>query len=155
MRKCGACTLCCTLPAIPELDKPAGVPCRHLTAKGCGIYDSPERPELCRSFACNWLKGAVDEHARPDIVGAFTTPMADGDGLGGRGGMMVHAEDRRFERFGAMRRIMREVVDAGGEVLIATVTGRRIITNNPAVHEIARERGVRDQDGQPVSVEVW
>ena len=49
-RKCGACTLCCTALAVPELDKPNGVPCKHLTPEGCGIYE--DRPPSCRAFEC-------------------------------------------------------------------------------------------------------
>ncbi len=137
------------LPAIPELDKPAGQPCKHLTAKGCGIYDS--RPDVCRRFECNWLAGRGDDYARPDVVGAYVTPMAEGDGLSKKGGVMVHAEGSRFEQFVGMRRMLRGVVDAGQEVLIVAGASRRIITKDPA----AKGLDVKDQEGRPVIVEVW
>src|SRR3569833_69586 len=53
-RDCGGCTVCCTAMAIdrPEIQKDAGVTCRHCTAKGCAIYDA--RPSLCRDYHCGW-----------------------------------------------------------------------------------------------------
>ena len=50
-RQCGPCTVCCTELKIfaPELKKEARVPCPHLGAKGCGIYDT--RPQICRSYS--------------------------------------------------------------------------------------------------------
>jgi Fe-S-cluster containining protein len=53
-RSCGTCTLCCRLPDIDVLEKPANVPCRHcIEAKGCSIY--AERPSVCRDFHCRWM----------------------------------------------------------------------------------------------------
>jgi hypothetical protein len=45
------------LPILePDLHKPAGVPCRHLAAKGCTIYGKPEWPRVCRGYFCEWRK---------------------------------------------------------------------------------------------------
>jgi hypothetical protein len=42
------CGACCIAPSISTLAKPAGVPCRHLTADlRCAIFDRPERPDCC------------------------------------------------------------------------------------------------------------
>ena len=52
-RQCGTCTLCCHLPDIDELEKPANELCRHcIEQQGCRIYG--ERPQLCRDFLCLW-----------------------------------------------------------------------------------------------------
>ncbi|MBP1849996.1 hypothetical protein [Rhizobium halophytocola] len=52
-RACDGCILCCWLPDIDELDKPANRPCRHCRAgDGCSIY--AERPQTCRDFLCLW-----------------------------------------------------------------------------------------------------
>jgi hypothetical protein len=57
-RNCGTCTLCCRLPDIDTLDKPANTWCRHCVAsEGCTIY--ADRPELCRDFLCNWMKSST------------------------------------------------------------------------------------------------
>lgn len=43
--RCGAC---CIAPSISSLGKPAGLPCRHLTAElACAIFGQPERPACC------------------------------------------------------------------------------------------------------------
>lgn len=56
-RSCGTCTLCCRLPDIDALDKPANQWCIHCQeAKGCSIY--ADRPDLCRDFLCFWRTDA-------------------------------------------------------------------------------------------------
>jgi len=61
--------------AVHELDKRAYEPCTHLCASGCGIY--AERPASCRTFECQWLRGAlevdgsVDLALRPDACGVI------------------------------------------------------------------------------------
>ena len=65
-RACGTCMMCCKVPQIDELNKPAGVWCRHaVTGKGCNIYDS--RPSPCRAFYCSWMQDAgLDAEWKPD-----------------------------------------------------------------------------------------
>lgn len=71
-RQCGACTACCHVLEIddPELQKPAGVLCRHCD-KGCVIYD--RRPKVCRDWLCMWREfpGLLDESWRPDRSGVL------------------------------------------------------------------------------------
>lgn len=56
-RSCDACSLCCILPDIDALAKPANVVCRHCTpGQGCLIY--ADRPKLCADFHCKWMKDA-------------------------------------------------------------------------------------------------
>jgi hypothetical protein len=75
-RKCGSCTLCCTLLPVVSLDKGANTRCRHQSWKGCRIY--PDRPFECRFFSCRWL---IDESAgkmrRPDKTGYVIDPALD------------------------------------------------------------------------------
>jgi hypothetical protein len=69
-RACDDCTACCTTMAVPELAKPSGTPCPHLTASGCGIY--AERPVSCRHFRCAWLardSALLTTALRPDRSG--------------------------------------------------------------------------------------
>jgi hypothetical protein len=71
-RSCGGCVECCVALHVdlPELQKPPGVPCRHLTGGGCGIYDS--RPSLCRVWHCLWRRTlAFPDLARPDRCGVI------------------------------------------------------------------------------------
>lgn len=66
MKTCGECTLCCKIVSLPELEKPANVPCHHcVLKKGCAIYDT--RPQGCRDYTCLWLISAQQPDAwRPD-----------------------------------------------------------------------------------------
>lgn len=46
--------MCCKLPAVPVLQKPRNTWCQHCQpGRGCGIYET--RPDLCRSFFCEWM----------------------------------------------------------------------------------------------------
>lgn len=91
--KCGSCTACCKVYAIPQINKPAGDWCTHCAiGKGCKIYT--RRPATCIDFECLWLQS--QRHAplpvelRPDkskivfnmstnpkIITAVTMPGAD------------------------------------------------------------------------------
>lgn len=73
VRTCGPCTLCCTLLAIPEIQKPAGSRCEHVCDAGCSVY--ADRPYSCRKFECLWLKGETPEWARPDNIGVVFDVM--------------------------------------------------------------------------------
>jgi hypothetical protein len=56
-RACGTCMMCCKVPQIDELNKPAGVWCQHAASgKGCNIY--ADRPSPCRAFYCSWMQDA-------------------------------------------------------------------------------------------------
>lgn len=53
-RECGACTLCCKVFRIVEVDSPPGRWCRHCApGRGCTIHDT--RPQVCRGFFCQWF----------------------------------------------------------------------------------------------------
>lgn len=42
------CAACCIAPSISSLNKPAGIPCRHLDAEWrCTLFGRPERPACC------------------------------------------------------------------------------------------------------------
>ncbi|WP_230987018.1 YkgJ family cysteine cluster protein [Allorhizobium terrae] len=57
-RTCGTCTLCCRLPDIDELSKPANAWCTHcVDGMGCQIYQN--RPQTCRDFLCLWMTDAT------------------------------------------------------------------------------------------------
>jgi hypothetical protein len=85
-RGCGDCGLCCTALAVPELDKPNGVECEHLTPEGCGIYD--DRPFSCVAFECSWLQGGGRNWDRPDLTGGVMIVERD-QGPGDLGDALV------------------------------------------------------------------
>jgi hypothetical protein len=86
-RRCGECTLCCTLLPVVTLEKLAGERCRHQRGLGCSVYHKPGFPGECGLWNCRWL---IDDStaalARPDqshyvidIVPDFVTATpADG-----------------------------------------------------------------------------
>lgn len=82
VRPCGdehsRCNACCVLPAIPELEKPAGEWCRHCSkGKGCSIY--AERPGGCQSFYCLWaVMPEFPEGLRPDRCRVMWSITEDG-----------------------------------------------------------------------------
>jgi len=72
-RDCGGCTACCQgWVADEKMGLSPGNACRHLTAAGCGIYETrPEHP--CRAFRCAWLRKEIglDTSMRPDRAGVI------------------------------------------------------------------------------------
>jgi hypothetical protein len=73
-RACGDCTVCCTVLTVntPEFAKPAGTPCVHLEAHGCGIH--AVRPRICRTWFCAWRRIAnIPDEARPDRSGLLVS----------------------------------------------------------------------------------
>ena len=67
-RSCGSCGMCCKTHAVQfesGFKKPAGKWCEHWSReKHCGIYE--RRPNPCRFFRCEWLKGMGGDKHRPD-----------------------------------------------------------------------------------------
>lgn len=73
MRPCSDCRLCCKVFPLPLFQKPAGVWCCHVGAKGCTIH-GPQLPELCRQYDCYWREHqALSEAWRPDRIGIVVT----------------------------------------------------------------------------------
>jgi len=101
-RRCGDCTLCCTLVPIKSMRKPAGVKCQHQCHKGCRIYD--RRPLDCQLWSCGWLLGMdTEDMRRPDRVGYVIDLLPEMIHITPRGGtasiavpaMQVWADPRR------------------------------------------------------------
>lgn len=132
-RKCGACTLCCTAMAVPELDKPNGVPCVHLTPSGCGIYE--DRPESCREFLCGWRRGIGRgvEH-RPDRTGAVLHAESDKD----RGVAWVAYVDPNAKRHPLDGKYLPKFIDQEvarrNTVFVVTGDARKLFTHPQSVY---------------------
>ena len=81
-RTCGSCTACCKALEVVELTKPLGKWCQHCSiGKGCKIY--AERPQSCRDFRCEWLKGLGEEEDRPDRIRVILDYVKLPEGLPG------------------------------------------------------------------------
>jgi hypothetical protein len=70
-RRCGDCTVCCTVMPVTELAKPPYVTCSHCGPAGCGVYES--RPLTCRGWSCEWWTGrlGLTDSQRPDKLGVM------------------------------------------------------------------------------------
>lgn len=67
-RRCGDCSVCCTIVGVLALDKPPGKPCAHISGKGCSIWGKKGFPSECKKFDCAWRAGAIGLE-RPDKCG--------------------------------------------------------------------------------------
>jgi hypothetical protein len=88
-RSCGSCTLCCKVFAVPEVESPRSVLCKHcVPEKGCSIHAS--RPPVCRQFFCNWLLiGTLGPEWQPERAKIVLQSVAL---AGGHQGLSVHAD---------------------------------------------------------------
>lgn len=80
-RACGTCTLCCKLPAIAELSKPAGSWCHFCAPQsGCTVY--ADRPKVCRDFRCGWLaEASYPDHWKPSACKMILVTQPGGQRL--------------------------------------------------------------------------
>lgn len=76
-RTCGNCQVCCTLLAVPGMNKPERTRCERLCRDGCGDYGA--RPEDCQGYSCSWLLDPeVPASWRPDRLGVvFDTALEE------------------------------------------------------------------------------
>jgi hypothetical protein len=88
-RSCGSCTLCCKVFAVPEVESPRSVLCKHcVPEKGCSIHAS--RPPVCREFFCNWL---LVETLGPEWQPERSRIVLQSVALaGGHQGLSIHAD---------------------------------------------------------------
>ncbi|MFZ4540891.1 MAG: hypothetical protein ACOYNL_03640 [Rickettsiales bacterium] len=64
-RSCGDCAMCCKIPLIPELEKPAMSWCQHCSTRAsCDIH--PTRPQRCRDYQCYFTMSDLGEEWRPN-----------------------------------------------------------------------------------------
>ncbi len=137
-RSCGTCTLCCRLPDIDALSKPANAWCSHcLPAKGCAIYKS--RPTLCRDFLCLWMTSAALgpqwEPARSKMMiytqGPQTTVLVDPD----------HPEIWKQAPFADdLKSLARDAEKAGGYLIVFVGDDVFKIQDDPQTHHSPSSR---------------
>lgn len=75
MRKCGDCTVCCTLSVVPDYDKKAGELCVKCVGGGCQVYGS--HPQVCKDFECAYYQAGKDVKLRPDKCGVMFLKKTD------------------------------------------------------------------------------
>ena len=143
--KCGTCTACCRVYAIPELQKPAGPWCQHCdVGKGCRIYDA--RPKLCVDFACLWLqsqerpaKERLGAELRPDRCKVVFSPVMNDD-MSTDPNMMAAVTMPGMSnawRTGAARRLIDKMVDGGLRVVIGPpATTTKLVVDRRGEREV-------------------
>lgn len=139
-RTCGECTRCCTHLRVDEIAKPDWTPCKHLCAKGCGVYES--RPPSCRVWRCVWLQGYFGEGARPDKIGVVVTPKEEGNEfviIGGTPVIIVSCEDDVMsEMYGSLLAMAIVGRRGGVAVLVGLDREGMAMGSRPMVEEYAR-----------------
>lgn len=101
-RRCGECSLCCTVLRVDELAKLGGTDCLHQQAGGgCAIH--PRRPAICRAYRCLWLRGRFGAADRPDRLGAVLDFVNHG------GQLMLEVREARSGSFAASPRLQQLV----------------------------------------------
>jgi len=69
VRECGECSLCCEIPPVPAIKKPANHRCQFWD-KGCNLY--PDHPGQCKTFLCLWMQNdKLPERLKPDQCGVM------------------------------------------------------------------------------------
>jgi hypothetical protein len=118
-RTCGDCSLCCKLARVDELDKPAGVWCRHCAPGrgGCTIYET--RPNVCRNWACSWI---VDSRLGPEWYPLTSKMILYIENSGDRLCVLVEPSHagawRREPYYSLLKQWSREAVEARRQVVV-------------------------------------
>lgn len=87
-RRCGECSLCCTLLRVDDFRKLGGTACEHQrSGGGCSIH--AQRPPICRAYHCLWRQGGLRDGDRPDRLGA----LLDLENQGGSVSLSVRMAD--------------------------------------------------------------
>jgi hypothetical protein len=132
-KSCGACTQCCVELVIdtPEFKKDAHVPCAHLTAQGCGIYQT--RFKICRAFLCGWmLSSELGEDWRPDRSGVLMMQVPQNDlperyRLAGHGVLLlITGGEAAITRPGFAEHVL-ELVSRGVGVYLTAISPKALV----------------------------
>lgn len=134
-RSCGECDLCCTVLRVDELGKLGGRCCEHQRGggKGCGIYEN--RPNICRSYRCLWLKGGLEASDRPDQIGAVID-LCVGEGPAYLGIRQLH--EGRFEASSRLQ----EIAELFRETIPVRITRSDDATNDSRPYRVLHAGGV-------------
>lgn len=124
-RSCAGCTLCCKLPAIPEIAKPAQTWCADCAiGQGCKIYQT--RPSTCRKFECVYLTSPhLGEHWKPAVCHMVIAHTATVNRI------VIHVDDdhptawKLDPYYGDIRRMAAALYPQSGQVLVL-VSGQAV-----------------------------
>ena len=134
MKECGECSLCCEIPPVPAISKPANHRCPFWD-KGCNLY--PDHPGQCKTFVCLWLANEkLPDQLRPDRCGVmFETHWPEKTVLA-----LVDPFRPDAWRFGRVERLMKRMVRDGYVVWVVVGTKKRLFLPEGVTEEAARQR---------------
>lgn len=136
-RRCGECSLCCTVLRVDPLRKLGGVACVHQkigSKASCEIHGRPERPALCGAYRCSWLRGRFTSDDRPDRLGAVLD-------FGSHGGVPVLTiRESAVGVFDASARL-REIADEVRESMPVRITSADDVMNADREYRILQAAG--------------
>lgn len=101
-RECGDCSVCCYIAEVNGYDfvKAPHSNCPYLSPsdKGqCSIYGQSQRPAVCSTFQCSWLRGYGADNDRPDQNGIM---VSVNDMNGGRWIFVIEIQPNAFRTTG-------------------------------------------------------
>lgn len=133
-RSCGACTECCRVLAVAEINKKPFTLCEHTRHYGktgrCKIHES--KPDVCRAFRCFWLKGSFAESERPDKTGIV---VSESKTLNGNVLSILvtqsNATGKSTEKGKFYRSLMRWVNEKKRKTFLVAFDGQVTVLNKP------------------------
>lgn len=128
-RACGTCTMCCKIPRIDVLSKPAGKWCVHcLPGRGCGIYET--RPMICRKFLCVWMQnGELSAEWKPEKSKMYLSYELSGERIAAHVDPATPGAWRREPYYSDLKRWSAEA--AAREQQVSVFIGRQAIVITP------------------------
>src|SRR5210317_1530678 len=78
-RACAHCDVCCVISEVNgnNFHKPSYTPCPHLDPDSnthkCTIFGKDDRPSVCSTFYCSWMRGFGGDEDRPADNGVMVS----------------------------------------------------------------------------------
>jgi hypothetical protein len=137
-RMCNGCTACCTIPPIPELDKPMYTECRFSSGFGCHVHGTELQPEVCCLYECDWLKGDAPECDYPPHCGYFLTTSFDEELPGVVTAMWEYTPDALKAQSAVLK--IHELVGLGRCIAVRDLNGNCALIHRPGLSVPRRVR---------------
>ena len=117
VRRCGTCFVCCWIPEVPELHKPAEILCEFCETgqeRGCQVYE--RRPESCKNFFCLYaVNKTLPDELRPDRCHVLFEPLAVPSTILA----LVDPEFPWSWQTSSVQKLIRSILNAGIAILIS------------------------------------
>jgi hypothetical protein len=135
------------VPEIDILKKPLNTPCRFQVEGGCGVHGTPEQPDLCKGFYCDWALGFGTDSEDPRTVGFFVQARYEQDDVLGVVSAMYECVPGALKTMRARLKI-HELFGRGYSVGALSLSGAQLIFVRPGIelsswyHEMNAQFGI-------------